>query len=412
MINLSIRRLSEKEFLDVKHEWNSLLEKSVTNEVFLLWEWMYSWWEVFKDASRELYLLRGKNPMGETIGIAPFYLQKQTLFGTHKRNIIRFCSSLETYPDHLDIIAMKEYEHLFSEAVLKYLIQNDKDWDLIKLDGVHENSILKKYLTSTPTKGKGLIMTSTPDSKCPYLVIDKSFEDYLRSFSPKKRQTLLRKRRILLEREKAIFKTVRCDEEPEKYILELFALHGERARQKGIRTTFSGENIYTFHNKVIHSLLKDSKVVLAFLYKGVNPLVSYYCIKHNKKVYYYQAGLSQEGEKRSAGTVLFSLLLEDAFEERYKEFDFLRGSEEYKYFWTKNYRENYSITLRKNDLSNRMAHYIHTLYRGARSRFQRIYKPGRTNAKAGSKGVEFIRDVRCSVETLIPPEHPAVALSS
>ena len=229
MINLSIRRLSEIEFLDVKHEWNSLLEKSVTNEVFLLWEWIYSWWEVFKDASRELYLLRGKNPMGETIGIAPFYLQKQTLFGTHKRNIIRFCSSLETYPDHLDIIATKEYEHLFSEAVLKYLIQNDKDWDLIKLDGVHENSILKKYLTSTPMEGKGLIMTSAPDGKCPYLVIDRSFEDYLRSFSSKKRQTLLRKRRILLEREKAIFKTVRCDEEPEKYIRELFALHGERA---------------------------------------------------------------------------------------------------------------------------------------------------------------------------------------
>jgi CelD/BcsL family acetyltransferase involved in cellulose biosynthesis len=397
MMNLSVGRLSEKEFLDAKHEWNSLLEKSVTNEVFLLWEWIYSWWEVFKDSSRELYLLRGKNPMGETIGIAPFYLQKQTLFGTHKRNIIRFCSSLETYPDHLDILATKEYEHLFSEAILEYLIQNDKDWDLIKLDGVDENSIFKKYLTSTPTEGKGLIMTTACDSKCPYLVIDRSFEDYLRSFSPKKRQTLLRKRRILLEREKAILKTVRCDEDPEKYIRELFALHGERARQKGIRTTFSGENIYTFHKKVIHSLLKDSKVVLAFLYKGVSPLVSYYCIKHNKKVYYYQAGLSYEGEKRSAGTVLFSLLLEDAFEERDKEFDFLRGSEEYKYFWTKNYRENYSITLRKNDLSNRMAHYIHTLYRGARSRFQRIYKPGRADLKAGSKGVEFIPDARSSM---------------
>ena len=79
MMNLSIGRLSEKEFLDVKHEWNSLLEKSVTNEVFLLWEWIYSWWEVFKDSSRELYLLRGKNSMGETIGIAPFYLQKANL---------------------------------------------------------------------------------------------------------------------------------------------------------------------------------------------------------------------------------------------------------------------------------------------------------------------------------------------
>ena len=375
MINLSIRRLSEKEFLDVKHEWNSLLEKSVTNEVFLLWEWIYSWWEVFKDASRELYLLRGKNPTGETIGIAPFYLQKQTLFGTYKRNIIRFCSSLETYPDHLDIITMKEYEHLFSEAVLKYLIQNDKDWDLIKLDGVHENAIIKKYLTSAHPELKELLITSVPDANCPYLVIDKSFEDYLKSFSPKKRQTLLRKRRILMNREKAVFKTVNCDEEPEKYIQELFSLHDVRAKQKGIKTTFSGEDIYRFHNKAVRCLLKEGKVILAFLYKESNPLVSYYCVKHNNKYYYYQAGLSHEGEKKSAGSVLLSLLLEEAFREGYREFDFLRGSEEYKFYWTKTSRKDYSLIVRKDNLINRMTHYFYAVVRRTLPQIQRIYKP-------------------------------------
>jgi CelD/BcsL family acetyltransferase involved in cellulose biosynthesis len=375
MINLSIERLSEKEFLNVRDEWNSLLEKSVTNEVFLLWEWIYSWWEVFKDAGRELYLLRGKNPMGETIGIAPFYLQKQTLFGIHKRNIIRFCSSIETYPDHLDIIARKEYEHLFSEAVLKYLIQNDKDWDLIKLGGVRENAIIKNFLTSVPPRTKRLLITSTPDTNCPFLVIDKSFEDYLKSFSPKKRQTLLRKRRILMNSEKAVFKTVQCDEEPEKYIQELFVLHEERARQKGIKTTFSGEGVYKFHNKIIHSLLKDGKVVLAFLYKESDPLVSYYCIKHNQKVYYYQAGLSHEGEKKSAGAVLFSLLLEGAFREGYREFDFLRGSEEYKFYWTKNSRKDYFLIVRKDNLINRMTHYFDAMVRRTLPQIQRMYKP-------------------------------------
>ena len=85
---------------------------------------------------------------------------------------MRFCSSLETYPDHLDVIVIKEYEELFSDAFLRYLIQNGKDWDLMKLDGVHENSTIKKYWTSTPPKMKGLFITSVPDAKCPYLVID------------------------------------------------------------------------------------------------------------------------------------------------------------------------------------------------------------------------------------------------
>jgi len=375
MMNLSIGRLSEKEFLDVRPEWDSLLEKSVTNEVFLSWEWISSWWEVFKDASRELYVLSGKNPMGETVGIAPFYLQKQTLFGTHKRNIVRFCSSLETYPDHLDFIAMKEYEHLFSEGVVKYLIQNDKDWDLIKLDGVHENAIIKKYLTSENPELKELLITSVPDSNCPYLAIDKSFEDYLKSFSPKKRQTLLRKRRILMNREKAVLKTVNCDEEPEKYIQELFSLHDVRAKQKGIKTTFSGEEMHRFHDKAIHRLLKEGKVVLAFLYKESNALVSYYCIKHNNKYYYYQAGLSHEGERKSAGSVLLSLLLEEAFREGSREFDFLRGSEEYKFYWTKNSRKDYSLIVRKDNLMNRMTHYFDAIVRRTLPQIRRIYKP-------------------------------------
>jgi CelD/BcsL family acetyltransferase involved in cellulose biosynthesis len=362
MENISIDRVSEDQFVNMREEWNSLLNKSITNEVFLLWEWIYSWWDVFKDRNKELYILCGNNSKGEIVGIAPFYLQKQTLFGTHKRNIIRFCSSVETYADHLDIIATEDYEDLFLEAVLEYLIQNYKDWDLIRLEGIDENSIIKNYLTSTPPKIKRLLITSVPDSKCPYLLIDRSFEDYLKSFSAKKRQTLLRKRRILMDREKAIFRTVQCDEEPEKYIQELFELHGERARQKGIKTTFSGEDLYRFHNRVIHYLLRDGKVILAFLYKEFSPLVSYYCIKHNKKVYYFQAGLSYEGEKKSAGTVLFSLILEDAFREKQREFDFLRGSEEYKFFWTKNYRENYSLTVRKDDFINRMVHHVSSFY--------------------------------------------------
>jgi len=373
--NIYIDKISEGQFENMREEWNSLLEKSVTNEIFLVWEWMYSWWDVFKNGGSELYLLRGKNSMGETIGIAPFYLQKQTLLGNLKRNILRFCSSLETYPDHLDVIATKEYEHLFSEAVLNYLIEHDQDWDLIKWDGVHENAMIKKYLTSVYPKKNGILMTSVPSTRCPYLVIDKTFEGYLKSFSPKKRQTLLRKRKILMNREGALLKTIHSDEEPEKHIQALFALHDERAKQKGIKTTFCGENIYNFHNKAIRYLLKDGKVILAFLYKEMNALVSYYCIKYNQKYYYYQAGLSHEGEKKSAGTVLFSLIIENAFKEKYKEFDFLRGSEEYKYYWTKDYRKDYSITIRKDDFVNRMIHYSHTIYRRVLPQFQRIYKP-------------------------------------
>ena len=372
---ITIDKMTECQFGMMREEWNSLLEKSVTNEIFLLWEWMFSWWDVFKNGSSELYLLRGRNSAGETIGIAPFYLHNQAGSGNRTRNTIRFCSSLETFPDHLDIIAMKEYEHSFAEAVVNYLIQHGQDWDLIKLDGVHENATIKKYLASARPRQNGVLTTSIPSARCPYLVLDNTFDGYLRSFSSKKRQTLLRKRKILMTREKALLKTVRSDEEPEKHIQELFVLHNERAKRKGIKTTFEGEDLYRFHSKAIHYLLKEGKVILTVLHKEIPPLVSYYCFKHNQKYYYFQAGLSDEGEKKSAGAVLFSLIIEEAFKEGSKEFDFLRGSEEYKFYWTKNYRKDYSLIVRKDNLMNRMTYYFHAMVGRTLPRIQRIYKP-------------------------------------
>jgi CelD/BcsL family acetyltransferase involved in cellulose biosynthesis len=375
MENIYIDKMSEVQFGNMREEWNSLLGKSATNEIFLLWEWMYSWWDVFKNGNGELYLLRGKNPLGETIGIAPFYLHHQTGLGNCKRNTIRFCSSLETFPDHLDIIAPKEYEHSFSEAVVNYLIQHGQDWDLIKLDGVHDDAMIKKYLTSARPKQNGVLTTSIPSARCPYLTMDNTFEGYLRSFSSKKRQTLLRKRKILMNREKALLKTVHSDEEPEKPLQELFILHNERAKRKGIKTTFRGEDLYRFHNKVIQYLLKEGKIILTVLHKETPPLVSYYCFKHNRKYYYFQAGLSDEGEKNSAGAVLFSLIIEKAFQEGCREFDFLRGSEEYKFYWTKTYRKDYSLIVRKDNLMNRMTYYFHAMVGRTLPRVQKIYKP-------------------------------------
>jgi CelD/BcsL family acetyltransferase involved in cellulose biosynthesis len=235
--------------------------------------------------------------------------------------------------------------------------------------------MIKKYLTSARTGQSGVLVTSIPSARCPYLVMDKTFEGYLKSFSSKKRQTLLRKRKILMNREKALLKTVHSGEEPEKHLQELFVLHNERAKRKGIRTTFVGEDLYRFHSKIIHYMLEEGKVVLSFLHKESPPLVSYYCFKHNQKYYYFQAGLSDEGEKNSAGAVLFSLIIEKAFKEGCKEFDFLRGSEEYKFYWTKTYRKDYCLIVTKDNLLNRMTYYFHAMVGRTLPRIQKIYKP-------------------------------------
>jgi CelD/BcsL family acetyltransferase involved in cellulose biosynthesis len=173
------------------------------------------------------------------------------------------------------------------------------------------------------------------------------FRGYLESFSAKKRYTLLKKRRILGNQEEFSVKEVTAAHEIERYYDILVSLHVERAARKGIRSAFSSEKAASFHKKLISTLGKKGTVVLSLLYKKDIPLAAYYCYRHNRKYYFYQSGISREGEEHSAGVVLLSRMIQKSFDEGYQEFDFLRGAEEYKEYWTQTVRKNLYLGIAK-----------------------------------------------------------------
>jgi len=362
-----IERITEKDFALLREKWNELLNRSVTNEFFLSWEWMFSWWHTFKNENKKLMILCGYDAQRQLVGIAPFYIEQKKYFGV-KRNIVQFCSASETAPDHLDILCDKRFDSTFPRAVLDYLQTHESEWDEIRLEGVKENSSIKNYLLEHRNGLRNLLIECNTESGCPYLTIDKSFEDYLGSFSGKTRNTLLRKKKNLLEKENWQCRIV--DNQSgnlQHYLKALFSLHAERAKRKKYPTAFVGDKVYRFHESLVNYLLNENKIIIAFLLKDSVYQAFYYCIKYNNKYYYYQTGLSEDGEEKSAGTVLLSLMIEKAFSEGCSEFDFLRGDEKYKYFWANNTRFNFSLSIKKNNVSNRTSHYLS----------QRFIKPGK-----------------------------------
>jgi CelD/BcsL family acetyltransferase involved in cellulose biosynthesis len=354
-----IERVAEQDFAGMRERWNRLLDRSPTNEIFLSWEWMHSWWNAFKNDNKQLLILIGTDIRGDLIGIAPFYVEHRNSSVLRGRKIIGFCSSFEVAPDHLDVLCERGFEHIFSHAVFTYMREHATEWDLIHFDGVKDDSVIKNYFKENEQGLDDVLINCDPQSGCPYLMIDRSFQDYLGTFSRKTRYTLARKKRILLEKEQYEYHVLKSAEDNSRqYIRELFSLHAGRALRKNVLTVFSGEEVYGIHEDFINRLLAENKIVIAFLTKGNEFLAGYYCIKHNNKYYYYQTGISEQGEAKSAGTVLMSLIIEQAFQEGCSEFDFLRGDEKYKYFWASNTRYNYSILIRKKTLFNRIVHHL------------------------------------------------------
>ena len=347
------------------------MEQSVTNEVFLSWEWMFTWWETFQGNGKTLYILTGIDSMKELVGIAPFYMEHCGNGSTIGKNIIRFCSSVETYPDHLDVIVKREYEHTFIGAILEHLKKNDKEWDEIHLDGVKESSVIKKYLISIG-KEYSYIVDYLPDSVCPFLLINQSTNHGYEPLQTNSRSTLARKRKNLLGKGGCKYGIVKGEEnDPEPYLKELFSLHAARAERKGIMSTFSGDNIYDFHKRFAIRSSKDKKTTIAYIANDKAFLAIHYCMTHNNKYYIYQTGISQEGEKKSAGTVLLSILIKKAADEGCTEFDFSRGRHKYKLLWTDNARQDYSIIIQKYNLQNNAKYILSRM----------LIRPGKKMAK-------------------------------
>ncbi|MFA5073571.1 MAG: GNAT family N-acetyltransferase, partial [Nitrospirota bacterium] len=283
---------------------------------------------------------------------------------------IRFCSSRETSPDHLDLIADQRREHAFLSALFAYVRADAAVWDTLEFEGISEQSLLITELHSQ--LNHGFLIDLFPSSVCPYLALQGTYRNYEKTFTPRKRSALTRKRKALLIREQAHYREIQHPDQIDAGMQQLFLLHAERASAKGIQTAFCGSDAYRFHQQLMKAYLPQKKVLLAFLDKGTTPLASYYCFRHNNKYSYYQTGISEAGERRSAGTVLLSLIIERAFEEGCTEFDFLQGDETYKKYWAKHARKTWTVTIYKDNPLERFRLGAGVFLRQAKSLLKRL----------------------------------------
>src|SRR5438105_4444855 len=98
-MQLAVECLSEEMFDGLQSEWNRLLDRSSSDTVFLRWEWIHTWWTLFK-AERRFYALAVRD-QGRLVGIAPLYIDRPGPLGVRQ---LKLCSD-ELGPDYLDLIA-------------------------------------------------------------------------------------------------------------------------------------------------------------------------------------------------------------------------------------------------------------------------------------------------------------------
>jgi CelD/BcsL family acetyltransferase involved in cellulose biosynthesis len=301
--------------------WNELVAAGVTNSPFLRYEYLSAWWETlgggeWQDARLAVVTATEDDRL---IGVAPLFLAAN--------RALMLLGSIEI-SDYLDLIVRPEFLQPFVTALLDWLEQDYPEaWSLLDWVNLPDSSPSLMALKAEAVK-RGWSCADEIYQPTPYIPLPGDFDAYLGTLDKKQRHEIRRKMRRAEESARGVRWYIVDDEssldtemdaflalmahDPEK---DAFLMPAMRAQMKA--SARAG-----FHAGYLQ---------LAFLEADGEKACAYLNFDYANRIWVYNSGLDPKFMDISPGWVLLGYLLEWANTHKRNEFDFMRGSEDYKY---------------------------------------------------------------------------------
>lgn len=280
------------DFKLLKHQWNDLYSKCERNTIFSSWEWMFTWWEVFKDqCQRKLYILCFYQ-YDQLVGIAPFQIDKSYPQAFVQGRTLRFIGLGDSRSDrivtqYLDFMVLPSFESEVIKSASDFLVQHKKDWDFADFEYLLENSLIFQCFTSNKSK----IARQKVEYGVRYLVSNvKSFDAYKENMGSRWRKMFVKKDRLLTRDGDVKIQTTNTYESIEPALKQLSAMNCARWKGKVDYYVFESSKFFEFHEKIIKRLMPQNKASIKTLLLDEEVLASYYVFSDKGQVHYYQSG--------------------------------------------------------------------------------------------------------------------------
>lgn len=315
----------------VKDEWRALWQNLPLPYPFLSYDWQRIWWEVFGHLEGQELLLRFKDE-NQTIGLAPFVLQG---------NELQWAGGTEI-SDYLDLVASEEKKKLIWVSLLEFF--RERQIEKIELHNIPEDSATLISLREIGQKYDYEVLAEQEDV-VPFVALPESFDTYLQGLSRKQRHELRRKLRRFAkatdgsyEIKKSSAKTLDNDL---KQFFKLFCLRRAEKQQ------FMTAKMKEFFRKEARAMQSLNILDLATLCSNNTCVAMTIGFVVRDRYYLYNSAFDPQFEASSGGLILKVLLIKESIEKKYKIFDFMQGSERYKYDLGAKDAYVYKLTLKK-----------------------------------------------------------------
>ena len=300
-------------------EWNSLLNES-TSTPFQTYEWITNYIKHFLPNEKLLLLLAYSGD--ELVGIAPLrkLVQKKWKLLTQKKIIFLD----EVFSEYCDLITGSDFTENVVEAFLNYIFTNYPDIYRIDLRDIPLESKTEIALN----KMNNILLSNFKGEKYLYINSTTSHQKYLSNFGKK---TLLTMKNKESKISNLNVEYVYADKAEENHIALLSRLNKKRIEKNGSISFFSSETNYKFLSDLVKEFNKSNITHLSYCLCRNEIISLYLCFCHFNKLYFFISGFDTKYESYSLGSIHLFKIIEYCFKNNIAKFDFLRGSDKYKY---------------------------------------------------------------------------------
>jgi CelD/BcsL family acetyltransferase involved in cellulose biosynthesis len=312
-------------FAALKGEWNALLHRSITDEVFLTWEWQSAWWETYY--AGELLIVEVRADDGHLVGVAPWFIHS-----TGGERVLRTIGCVDV-TDYVDVIVDRYAVSSVQIALAELLATQHTRFDRVNLCNIPETSPTTQFMPDL-LRQRGFDSDLVLQEVCPVIHLPSDWEEYLSMLDKKQRHEIRRKMRRA-ESEAALDYTVLDSSsfpiELDAGLIEEF-LDLMRASQPAKAEFLAVERNRQFLARILYVTARAGWLRLSFLRCDGDLAAAYADFIYGDHVQVYNSGLNPNvAPHLSLGNVLLAYNIQNAIERGIQVFNFLRGNEAYKY---------------------------------------------------------------------------------
>lgn len=326
--SLKITTSPAKAGANLRDEWLDL-EGRAAPTVFLSWQWLGHWLQVYAPDASVLRVTEA----GRLIGMGLLVETEERRHGVLKSRCLRLHQTGHRLLDQIWIeyngfLAEKGREEEVARACLQYLCEAMPEWDEFIVGAIDADEA-DRYARVT-----GLHQHTRWEAPCYGVDLNalrRGGSHYLQTLSRNTRYQINRCQRLYEQRGRIELERPDSVNDALAMFDRIGPRHLERWGAGPDQSGFANPDFVRFHRELIRAQWPDGGVDLVSLRVAGEEVASFYNLIYNQVIYFYLGGMAVEEDNRfKPGLLGHSLCIEDYRHHGFHYYDFMGGAERYK----------------------------------------------------------------------------------